>query len=132
MVTNKFSQSKFVQDGLVIPPDFAEARFGKSFKIVDGKVVAHDGQGKPIYSRKRPGEIAEFDEALEVLVDEYPEKARILKGAGASGSGKPPQGAGNQPGSFVLSREDAKNPQKYEQAKEAASKAGQSLQIASE
>lgn len=132
MVTNKFSQSKFVADALTIPPDFAEARFGRSFKIVDGKVVAYDGNGKQIYSRKRPGEVADFDEALEVLVDEYPEKARILKGAGASGGGKPPASSSGQSGAIVLSREQAKNPQLYEQAKAAAEKSGQPLQIASE
>lgn len=129
MVTNKFSSSPFVQEKLTLPPDLLEARFGKAFKIEEGKVVAFDGSGKKIYSRKRPGEPADFDEALELLVDEYPEKARILKGSQASGSGKQPDSGNTQTSAFTLTREQAKNPQMYEKAKEAAAKAGASLQI---
>lgn len=86
-IGGSFSRSKFIADKLAIPGDLVEARFGKNFEIKDGKIVAKDANGNPIFSRARPGEIAEFDEALEVLVDSYPQKEHILKGTGGGGGG---------------------------------------------
>jgi hypothetical protein len=79
---------------LAIPADLVQARFGSAFKIEDGKVVAYDSQNNKIYSRARPGELADFDEALDVLVDMYPHKDSILKGSGASGGGAGTGGGG--------------------------------------
>jgi hypothetical protein len=79
---------------LAIPADLVQARFGNAFKIEDGKVVAYDSQNNKIYSRSRPGELADFDEALDVLVDMYPHKDSILRGSGASGGGAGSGGGG--------------------------------------
>ena len=81
---------------LAIPADLVQARFGSAFKIEDGKVVAYDSQGNKIYSRSKPGELADFDEALDVLVDMYPHKDSILKSSGASGGGAGSGGGGGQ------------------------------------
>lgn len=81
---------------LAIPADLVQARFGNAFKIEDGKVVAYDNQGQKIYSRSKPGELADFDEALDVLVDQYPHKDSILRGSGASGGGAGSGGGGAQ------------------------------------
>lgn len=86
MVKNRFSSSKVVSDKLSIPADMVEAKFGNNFKIEDGKVIAYL-DGKKIYSRKNAGEFADFEEALEVMIDAYPNKDTILRGSGASGSG---------------------------------------------
>lgn len=84
---------------LAIPADLVQARFGSAFKIEDGKAVAYDPQGNKIYSRARPGELADFDEALDVLVDLYPHKDSILRSSGASGSGAgTSQGGGQKQG----------------------------------
>ncbi len=85
MIGGRFAGSKFITDKLAIPADFVQARFGQSFKIEDGKVVAYDGSGSKVYSRSKPGEIAGFDEALEFLVEQYPQKDYILKSSGNSG-----------------------------------------------
>lgn len=95
LIGGSFARSKLIQDKFAIPADLVQARFGGNFKRVDGKVVAHDPAGNQIYSQKRPGDLADFDEALEILVDQYPHKASILKGSGASGSGA---GASNNQG----------------------------------
>lgn len=95
-IGGSFSRSKFIADKLAIPTDLAEARFGGAFSLEDGKVVAKDSSGNRIYSRAKPGEIADFEEALELLVDAYPHRDHILKGSGASGGGA--GGSGNQPG----------------------------------
>lgn len=90
-VSNRFKASKFISDKLTLPADIAEATFGNNFKIEDGKVVAYLG-GNRIYSREKPGEYAEFEEAITTIVEAYPMKDRIIKGNGNSGTGAP----GNQ------------------------------------
>jgi hypothetical protein len=90
-----FSRSKLIAEKFVIPADLVQSRFGSNFKIEEGgKMVATDLAGNRIFSRARPGEIADFEEALETLVDQYPYKDQILKGTGRTGSGTPPNGAG--------------------------------------
>ena len=86
MVSNRFSTSKAVAEKLSVPPDMVEAMFGRNFKIEEGKVVGYIN-GKKVYSRKNAGEYAEFDEALETMIESYPQKDMILRGSGASGSG---------------------------------------------
>ncbi len=65
MIGGSFTGSKFIADKIAIPADLLQARFGQSFKVEEGKVVAYDGTGNKIYSRSKPGELASFDEALE-------------------------------------------------------------------
>lgn len=92
-IGGSFSRSKLIADKLAIPADMVQARFGQAFKIEDGKTVAYDAHGNKIYSRARPGELADFDEALDALIEQYPYKDHILKSSGASGGGA--QGGGN-------------------------------------
>jgi len=82
-----FSRSKFIAEKIAVPPDMLQATFGRAFKIEDGKVVAFDHTGNKVYSRARPGEVADFDEALETLVDAYPFRDNIIKGAVGAGGG---------------------------------------------
>ena len=82
-----FSRSKYIGDKLAIPVDLAQARFGANFHIEEGKIRAKGTDGNLVYSRARPGELAEFDEAMEILVDSYPYRDSILKGSGATGGG---------------------------------------------
>ena len=89
-----FARSAFAKDKLAIPADFVQARFGSQFKLEAGKVVAYDANGNQIYSKSRPGELADFDEALEFLVNAYPQRDHILKGTGAQGSGARPSNGG--------------------------------------
>jgi hypothetical protein len=85
-VSNRFKSSKFINDRMILPPDIAEAMFGQNFKIEDGAVVA-TLNGNKLFSREKPGELADFEEAVQMLVEAYPMKDKILKGAGQSGSG---------------------------------------------
>lgn len=82
-----FARSKFIAEKVAIPVDLVQSSFGSRFKIEDGKVVAYGSDGNKVYSKSSPGNPADFEEALEILVDQYPHKAQILKGSGASGSG---------------------------------------------
>lgn len=98
-----FARSKFIADKLIIPADIAQARFGQHFTVENGKIIAKDANGNQIYSAARPGEVADFDEAISALVDQYPHKASILKGSGASGSGAG-QGAAGAGGKKTYTR----------------------------
>ncbi|WP_111884618.1 DUF6651 domain-containing protein [Acinetobacter sp. CFCC 11171] len=87
LIGGGFARSKFIQDNIAVPVDMIQATFGKNFQIENGKVVAVGTDGQKIYSRTRPGEIADFDEALETLVGGYQHKDSILKGSQAGGAG---------------------------------------------
>ncbi|MDY3551413.1 DUF6651 domain-containing protein [Gemmata sp. JC717] len=86
-LTTAFNRSKFIQDKLAIPVDLAQSRFGGNFFIEEGKIRAKGADGNLVYSRANPGNPAEFDEAIEIMVDAYPYRDSILKGTGASGGG---------------------------------------------
>lgn len=90
-----FSRSKTISDKFAIPADLVQAKFGSRFKIEDNKIVAYTDDGQKVFSQKRPGDLADFDEALEIIVDSYPHKAAILKGTGAQGGGAANSGHGN-------------------------------------
>jgi hypothetical protein len=98
MVGGAFSRSKFIAEKFAAEGpagvEIAQALFGNRLKVEDGKVVGYDQHGAKLYSRARPGELADTDEAIELMVDAYPHKAHILKAPNASGGGA----AGNKPG----------------------------------
>lgn len=104
-IGGSFARSKFIAEKLAIPPDMVESHFGRHFKLEDGQVFAYDGSGNKLFSRARPGEAASFDEALELIVQNYPHRDSILKGAGASGSGANP--GGQAPGGSKAVSRDA-------------------------
>ena len=97
LIGGGFARSKFIQDNIAVPVDMIQATFGKNFQIENGKVVAVGADGQKIYSRARPGEVADFDEALESLVGGYQHKDSILKGGQGSGGGFQ-GGGGNKSG----------------------------------
>ena len=97
LIGGGFARSKFIQENIAVPVDMIQATFGQSFKIEEGKVVAYGADGQKIYSRTRPGEVADFDEALETLVGGYQYKDHILKGGQGSGGGFQ-GGGGNKSG----------------------------------
>lgn len=95
LIGGSFARSKFVAEKLAMPVDVAQAFFGKHFSIDEnGKVLAKDSNGNEIFSRVSAGERAGFEEALETLVNAYPNRDQILKGSQSSGGGANPTGTG--------------------------------------
>ena len=82
-----FARSKFINEKVAVPPDMLQALFGKQFTVEDGKIIARDAAGNIINSSTKFTEPADFDEAVETIVKQYPNRDRILKGANSSGSG---------------------------------------------
>lgn len=106
-----FSRSKFIQEKLTAPVPMVEKTFGEHFKVEDGSTRAYDANGNLIYSRAKPGEPAEFDEALEILVEQFPYKDSILKAKEANGGDvtRPNgQGGGAKKGDWGGGRDDRK------------------------
>lgn len=96
MVSNKFATSPlFSGDNpkTTLPPDIAETYFGRYFEVrAEGEnlqLIAKDDQGEPLYSRQRVGELADFDEAVEMIFNRYPGRDKLLRstGGGSGGSG---------------------------------------------
>lgn len=96
MVGNGFKGSKVATEKLAAKgqagADIAQALFGSRFKVDGDKVIGHYQNGEKVFSRSRPGELADFDEALEQILDAYPHKDSILAATGASGGGAPQGG----------------------------------------
>jgi hypothetical protein len=84
-VETSFKTSKLVAEKFAVPADLLEAKFGRAFKVENGQVVGYMPDGLKIYSRGTAGQLAGFDEALEILVEGYEARDHILKSSGASG-----------------------------------------------
>lgn len=106
-VGGAFSRSKFIADKIAVPADMVQSMFGARFKIDGDRVVGIGLDGQPIYSRSRAGEIADFDEALESMVDSYAHRDSILKGTGNRGDAARP-GAGAAGGKTMSRTEFSK------------------------
>lgn len=105
MIGGSFARSKLISEKFLIPATMAQDTFGKHFTIESGKIIAKDSAGNQVFSRKKPGEAADFDEALEIIVDGYSHKASILKGVNANGAGGE-QGKEGQGGGKTIARAD--------------------------
>jgi hypothetical protein len=91
LIGGAFARSKFIAEKFAAEGpagvEIAQALFANRLKVEGGRVVAYDANGEKLYSRARPGELADTEEAIELLVDAYPHKAALLRGTGASGGG---------------------------------------------
>lgn len=112
----KLAVSEYLNKSTNVIPDFAREAWGphrllrdaegrviggSGFDFENGKIVAY-ADGKKLFGKK-PGEYAEVDEALEHFVGAHPQKDRLLKGVGPTGSGNPP----SSPGGGAISNENA-------------------------
>jgi hypothetical protein len=108
-VSSEFARSPwFTGDNskTILTPEIAQSYFGGFFKVEeDGKhpdgtpktrVTGYVGDN-PIYTKKplKAGELADFDEAMGVIIENYPMKDRILRSSGGgSGAGGGAGGGG--------------------------------------
>lgn len=121
LVSNKFAASDLFSGSepiTTLPPGKAEACYGHHFKVeeLDGegvRLVAYYN-GEPIYSRERVGEHAEFDEAIQRLIDLDPDRDRILRatggGTGAGGGTAGTPGRKDDLKTLVERRDGSENP----------------------
>jgi hypothetical protein len=101
LLLGAFERSPFIREKTNLTPDIAYASFKK------GLQVEYDKEGKPhvvgyvdgekLFSRKDPGKLADPEEAIEMIINAYPYKDRILRGSGQGGSGGGPGGGADDP-----------------------------------
>lgn len=103
---NAFKGSDFIRDNIAVPLDFFQAAFKERFKDENGTLVAYGPDGNPVYSKKSVGELASFDEALSLMVENHPQKELILKAPDARGSGNQGEGGQRKPGGNFISKAD--------------------------
>jgi len=98
-ISDRFARSKYFSGGekslSTLTPSMAKSYLGSYFKVEDGKVVGYVN-GNRIMSRGNPVELADFEEALDIIITNHPEKDFILRafpgGSGAHGSDGTPGG----------------------------------------
>jgi hypothetical protein len=95
-LSSSFGNSKFVADKMARPIPLIRSYFGPYFTVQDGAVVTLV-DGKPLMSKQRPGEYANFDEALEYRVMSDPFKDDWIKGPNSAGGGAQTTTATQQP-----------------------------------
>jgi hypothetical protein len=108
-IGGSFARSKFISDKLAVPVPMVEKTFGEHFSLEDGKMVAKDSNGNAIYSKSKPGELADFDEAMEIIVEASPYRDNIMKGLQQNGGGAKP-GNGGAGGKTISRAEFMKMP----------------------
>jgi hypothetical protein len=96
LVSNKFSQSPYFNGKnkkTNLLPEIAESYFGRHFKVEEDsagnlRITGYSKSGQPIYSMKNPGELADFDEAISAIIDEFPHKEGIMNAVKPGSGGK--------------------------------------------
>lgn len=116
-IGGSFASSKYALDKLSIPADLVEAKFGGFFSLDDnGNISAKDWDGNPVMSRSKPGNPADFDEALEIIVAGYKHKDSITKADQKPGNGAKPGAGGGAAGGKTMKRSDWSQKDPTEQA----------------
>jgi hypothetical protein len=92
LIRGAFDRSEFIKDQTVLTSDIAYDSFGRFFQVEeDGanvQVFALDRAGEKIFSKASPGEYASPEEAIELIINGYPQKDSILRShSGGSGAG---------------------------------------------
>lgn len=116
-----FAGSKFISDKCVVDHAHMRKIYGEHFSVEDGRAVARDGSGNVIYSTDKPGEPADPDQALAVLVEADPSKNNILKALMGNGTGsKTNDGDGGDIGDKEMTRADFEKLNSQERAQKMA------------
>jgi len=77
LIESAFHSSDYLRSKTLLPADVAYARFGDHFEVRENSgqpMAVGRYKGEDIYSRRNPGELATPEEAIEFLIDKYPNK----------------------------------------------------------
>jgi hypothetical protein len=105
LLNSAFDGSPFVKERIAIPAAILRSHYSQAFKVENDKIVPYHPNGSKVYSLKKAGELAEFDEALEILVSQSPFKDAVLRAPNHSGSGSNGEG-GARSGDKTIKRAD--------------------------
>jgi len=97
LIKSAFDSSPFIREKTVLTPDIAFNTFGRDFKVekTEGQLIpsvyAIDSSGEKIWSKTNPGDYANTEEAIEILIKKYPQSEAILKPSSGGPGGNPSQ-----------------------------------------
>lgn len=112
LVGNGFATSKSLEGTIFKDTrDVAESYFGKHFKVENGKPVAYLGDNM-LLSRERPGEPADVNEALSILISQHPQRDSFLLASGGGSGAQQGNGSGKGGDGKTITRAEftAKSP----------------------
>lgn len=110
-----FATSEWVQNNVAVPVDILKAAFAGHFKNEGDTLVPYDGTGAKLHSKDRMGETANFDEAIEQLINARKDKDKLLLAEPKNGTGNDGKGGGSG-NSSVVKRSDFDTKSPMEQA----------------
>lgn len=98
-VDSRFASSKALDNTIFNKTrSIAASHFGSQFSVNDeGKVIGKNANGETIYSSENPGQPADFDTALGIIINTHPDKDNLLAPSGQRGGGNPPRDGNGNP-----------------------------------
>jgi hypothetical protein len=79
-VANAFMGSRFANLDAKVPADMLKAMFSDAYRLEGDKLVAYDASGSKVYSRQKPGNVADFEESLALMVQHSKHRDYIMTG----------------------------------------------------
>jgi hypothetical protein len=81
MIKSAFNHSRFLREKTMLYPDLAYAHFGKNFKVkrIHGNLKIVGSHKDAEILSNRTGELADFEEAIEYLVEKHLSRNAIMK-----------------------------------------------------
>lgn len=93
VIKSSFGASEFIKTKTTLDSEIAYNTFGQFFDFEENAqgelspFAKHYNTGEKIFSLRNPGSVAAPEEAIQILINEYPNKDSILQGTDASGGG---------------------------------------------
>lgn len=99
-IDNAFFGSEFLKENTVIPAEMLKATYGKYFDFDEnGCIYGKDSEGNKILSSKNVTRVANFEEAIQKIIEADPNKDRILRSKTKFGGGMQSGANGKVPAS---------------------------------
>lgn len=89
-MNNKFEESKYIRENLVLSPNKTKVLYGSYFEVENGELVAYNspkGSSNRVRLVDANGNNLEFDKAIEKIVGQDPDKNTLLKSKAHVGAG---------------------------------------------
>lgn len=97
-VDNKFEESKYIRENLILSPTKTKVLFGSYFEVENNELVAYNapkGSNNRVRLVDANGDNLNFDKAIEKIVSQDPDKNTLLKSKTHIGAGSSGNNAGN-------------------------------------
>lgn len=97
-MNNKFEESKYIRENLVLSPNKTKVLYGSYFEVENGELVAYNspkGSSNRVRLVDANGNNLEFDKAVEKIVGQDPDKNTLLKSKAHVGAGSNVNVTGN-------------------------------------